>query len=119
MVLLDAVWLKVISKDFYAKHLGFLFSKSINMIPVLVFYPLYALGVMFLVVIPAINSGSWTEAMWKGALLGLVAYAAYDLTNHATINNWPLTVTVVDIIWGIVVTSITSVIAYLLITTFK
>ena len=96
----------------------FLFSKSINLVPVLVFYPIYAFGVMLLAVLPAVASGSWVEALWKGALIGLLAYGAYDLTNQATIANWPVLVTIIDIGWGIIVTSLTSVIAYFLINLF-
>jgi len=116
---LDAMWLLVISKGFYAKHMEFLFTKSVNMIPVLFFYPIYSLGILFLVVLPAVNSGSWIEALWRGALLGLVAYSAYDLTNHATISGWPTIVTFVDILWGVAVTALVGVAAYFIILMFK
>jgi uncharacterized membrane protein len=119
LLFLDGLWILVLAKKFYADHLGFLFTKSVNIAPVLVFYPLYAVGVLLLVVLPAVSSSSWVEALWRGALLGLVAYGTYDLTNHATISNWPLSVTLVDIIWGMTVTSVTSVIAYFIITAFK
>ena len=119
LITLDMLWILVLAKKFYAEQMGFLFSKNINTIPVLFFYPLYALGVLMLAVLPAIISSSWIEALWRGALLGLVAYGAYDLTNHATIPNWPLPVTLVDIGWGVIVTSFTSVIAYFLITAFR
>jgi uncharacterized membrane protein len=117
-IFLDAIWLGLVAKGFYAKQMGFLFSKSINFIPVLVFYPVYAFGVMILAVLPALSSGSWLEALWKGALIGLLAYGAYDLTNQATIAGWPTLVTVIDIGWGIIVTGATSVIAYFLINLF-
>lgn len=119
LTILDALWILVVAKKFYAEQMGFLFSKSINLTPVAFFYPLYALGVLVLAVMPAISSASWIEALWRGALLGLVAYGAYDLTNHATIANWPLTMTLVDMAWGVVVTALTSVIAYFLITSFR
>mgnify|MGYP000275859112 CR=1 FL=1 len=90
-----------------------------NIAPVAFFYPLYALGILVLVVLPSVASASWVEALWRGAILGLVAYGAYDLTNHATISNWPLAMTLVDIAWGATVTAFTSVIAYYLITIFK
>ncbi len=119
LTVLDVLWILVLAKKFYSEQMGFLFSKSINFTPVLFFYPLYALGVLLLAVIPAISSASWIEALWRGALLGLVAYGAYDLTNHATIAGWPLTMTLIDILWGITVTSLTSVITYFVITAFK
>jgi uncharacterized membrane protein len=117
LVVLDAIWILGVAKDFYAKHIGFLFTKDFNTTPAFFFYPLYALGVMVFVVMPALSSGSWVVALWRGALLGLVAYGAYDLTNHVTIANWPLVMTVVDMAWGATVTLLTGVIAYYLITT--
>jgi uncharacterized membrane protein len=119
LVALDALWILVLAKKFYADQMGFLFSKSINLVPVAFFYPLYALGILMLVVIPSVSASSWIEALWRGAILGLVAYGAYDLTNHATIANWPLSMTIVDMVWGMTVTALTSVIAYLIITALK
>lgn len=117
--ILDGLWLVFIAKNFYAKHLGFLFSKTFNFAPIAVFYPLYAFAVMFLVVMPALEEQSLISALWKGALFGLAAYAAYDLTNHATIANWPLIITIVDIAWGAVVTALASAAAYLIISALK
>lgn len=119
LVVMDALWITVIAKTFYAIHMGFLFSKSINLIPVFLFYPMYALAALLLSVMPAVKSGSWVEALWRGALLGLAAYAAYDLTNHATIAKWPVEMTIVDIAWGTIVTALTSIIAYCIIITLK
>lgn len=119
LIALDMLWILVLAKKFYADQMGFLFSKSINLAPVAFFYPLYALGVLVLVVVPAVSSASWVEALWRGALFGLVAYGAYDLTNHATIANWPLSMTLIDMAWGMTVTALTSVIAYFIITALK
>ncbi|WKZ27258.1 MAG: DUF2177 family protein [Candidatus Paceibacterota bacterium] len=119
LAVFDALWLMVIAKGFYAERMGFLFQKTINLAPVVLFYPLYALAVYGLVVAPAVASGSWGEVLWRGALLGLAAYGAYDLTNHATIAKWPLVITVVDILWGVVVTALTSVTALWIIAALK
>ena len=119
LTILDAIWLVSTSKSFYAKHLGFLFSKTFNFIPIVFFYPLYALAVLFLAVLPAVASESAVGALWRGALLGLAAYGAYDLSNHATIAGWPVIITVVDIIWGMAVTALTSLLAYWIINAFK
>ncbi len=116
---LDAVWILVLAKKFYATQMGFLFTKSVNLTPVAFFYPLYALAVLFLAVMPAVASGSWVEALWRGALLGLAAYGAYDLTNQATIEGWPTIMTFVDMAWGVAVTALTSVAAYFIITSLK
>ncbi len=119
LVLFDALWILVLAKSFYATQMGFLFSKSVNIIPVAFFYPIYAFAVLLLAVMPAISSGSWVSVLWRGALLGLAAYGAYDLTNQATISGWPTLVTVVDISWGVFVTALTSVVAYFIITALK
>lgn len=119
LILLDALWILILAKNFYAEHMGFLFTKTVNLVPIAVFYPLYTFGILFLVILPATTSASWQTALWRGALLGLMAYGAYDLTNHATIANWPLIMTLVDIFWGVTVTSLTSIIAYFLITSLK
>jgi uncharacterized membrane protein len=113
LVILDAIWLLYLGKPFYAKTMGFLFTESFKMSPALVFYPLYAFAIVFLVLAPDIATGSSIlNIALKGAILGLAAYGAYDLTNHATIPNWPLSMTIVDIAWGVFVTLATSVIAY-------
>lgn len=119
MIILDGIWLLFIAKQFYQKHIGFLIGSSVNFTPVLFFYPLYSFGTLLLVVMPAIEAGSWVEALWRGALMGFIAYAAYDLTNQATISGWPTVVTIVDILWGTVVTSAVSVIAFFVITHFN
>ncbi|MBP9748553.1 MAG: DUF2177 family protein [Candidatus Pacebacteria bacterium] len=119
LAVLDAVWLMFVAKGFYSTHMSFLFSKTVNFTPVLFFYPIYAFVVLMLVVMPAVVANSWAEALWRGALLGLASYGAYDLTNHATISGWPLKMTLVDMGWGVVVTALTSAIAYFIITSFK
>ncbi|MCC7160316.1 DUF2177 family protein [Candidatus Nomurabacteria bacterium] len=116
LVALDALWILVLAKNFYATQIGFLFSKSIIFTPIIFFYSIYAFGVLMLVVLPAISVGSWLQALWRGALVGIVAYGAYDLTNQATISGWPTIVTLVDMCWGVIVTALTSIIAYFIIT---
>jgi uncharacterized membrane protein len=119
LIILDALWILVLAKDFYASKMGFLFQQPVKMTPIFVFYPLYAVVVALLSVTPALTSSSWSEALWRGALLGLAAYSAYDLTNQATIAGWPLSMTIVDVLWGVVVTALTSVIAFWIISYSK
>lgn len=119
LLALDALWILVLAKSFYAREMGFLFAKNANLVPVAFFYPIYTVGVLLLAVLPALGSGSWVEALWRGAVLGLVSYSAYDLTNHATISGWPLKMTLVDIGWGTLVTALTSLIAYLIIVSLR
>lgn len=119
LVILDAVWILILAKSFYTEKLGFLFSNNFNLVPAGLFYPTYALALLLLTVLPAVSTSSWIEALWRGALFGLAAYATYDLTNQTTIANWPTIVTMVDIGWGVLVTTLTSVIAYFIITALK
>ena len=115
LFIIDMIWILFAAKDFYFKNMGFLFQESIKYIPVFFFYLIYTSGILFLAVLPSIYSNSLLEAIFKGALLGLCSYGAYDLTNHATIQNWPFIMTFVDISWGIFVSSISSFISFILI----
>ena len=118
-VALDALWIGFVAKGFYANLMSGIFSKTMNITPALFFYPIYVLATLLLAVLPAVASGSWLEALWRGAVLGLAAYSAYDLTNQAALAGWPTKITLVDIFWGLSVTAITSVIAYFIISYFK
>lgn len=114
MMGLDGLWLGFIIKNFNLKHLGPVIGSTITWWPVLLFYPIYAIGVVVFVLMPSLEAHSITTALWRGALLGLVAYSAYDLTNNATIAHWPSIITLTDITWGAVCTALTSVLVYLI-----
>jgi uncharacterized membrane protein len=77
-----------------------------------IFYLLFILGLVLFVIYPAIEKGSWTHALLFGALFGLITYATYDLTNLATLKDWPILVTIVDLIWGSVLATSVSVATY-------
>jgi len=98
--LIDMVWLGLVAKNFYRRHLGEMLSPKVNWPAAILFYLLFIAGLLMFVIEPA--QGRALQALWKGALFGLIAYATYDLTNLATLNNWPLQVTVVDLLWGTV-----------------
>ncbi len=119
MLVLDALWLMVLAKNFYVTRMGHIFMEQIKFAPVIIFYPLYALAVTFLCIMPALETGSALSALWRGALLGLAAYGAYDFTNHATIANWPTIMTLVDLSWGICVTALASVGGYYIVSYFS
>ncbi len=112
LISLDGCWLGFIAGDFYQQQLSHLMAESFPEWPFLIFYPLYAFGTTVFVIKPALATKSLRVALWRGALFGAGAYAAYDLTNQATLRNWPFLVTVVDLLWGIVVTTAASAIAY-------
>lgn len=97
---IDMIWLGLVAKNFYAKQLGFLMKPDINWGAAILFYLLFIAGLVVFVITPALEKQSWQQAILLGALFGLVSYATYDLTNLATVKDWPLLVTIVDLIWG-------------------
>ena len=100
--LIDMVWLGLVAKNFYRQQLGELLSPKVTWWAAILFYLLFIAGLQLFVVAPALGAGGALQALWRGALFGLIAYATYDLTNLATLKDWPLTVTVVDLGWGAV-----------------
>ena len=105
---IDSIWLLLIAKKFYADQLGYLMAKTPNLLAALIFYLLFIVGVVFLVLAPALKNNSLSQAILMGALFGLCSYATYDLTNLATIKDWPIIITIIDMIWG---TTLSAVVA--------
>ncbi len=110
---IDMLWLGLVAKNFYRDKLGFIFTGDVRWAAAVIFYLIYIAGILYFAIFPALKDGGWQMALLNGALFGLMCYATYDLTNMATIRQWPLVVVVVDIIWGIVLTGTVSVLAYL------
>ena len=120
LVLIDFGWLFLNSKSFYGKHIGHLMAGKVETLPVVLFYLIYSLGLMILVVAPLLsNNPSWMKIFGFGAIFGLVAYSTYDLTNQATLRDWPILVTVVDMVWGSLLTGSVAVIAIWMIKTWR
>jgi uncharacterized membrane protein len=109
---IDMVWLGLIAKNFYSAQLGYLMTKNPNWAAAILFYLLFIGGLVIFVIAPAVEKNNWTQALFMGILFGLMTYATYDLTNLATIKNWPLIVTVVDLIWGMTVSASVSVASF-------
>lgn len=105
---IDFVWLTVMSGLFYRPQLGTLLAAEPNLLVAGAFYMVYAIGIVVFAVLPATQSGSWLLALGLGALLGLVAYGTYDFTNLATIRDWPVAVTLVDLAWGTALTALSA-----------
>ncbi len=117
-LVIDGVWLGLVARTFYRRHLGFLMAEKPNWAAAGVFYLLYAIGLTVFAVIPGTDAASALEGLWRGALFGLVAYATYDLTNHATVRDWPAIVTGVDLAWGTTLSASVAAIATYAVTTF-
>lgn len=111
---IDMVWLGLVAKNFYAKHIGFLMKPDVNWMAAIIFYLLFIVGAVVFVIMPALEQKSWVHALFYGALFGLITYATYDLTNLATVRDWPVLVTVVDLIWGMALSASVSVISLLI-----
>jgi uncharacterized membrane protein len=99
---IDMLWLGLVARRFYRKHLGFIMAARPNWVAAIIFYLLFVFGIVFFVVTPGLESGSLGTTLLRAALFGLITYATYDLTNLATLKDWPLIVTLVDIVWGVV-----------------
>ena len=106
---MDMIWLGVVAKNFYSRQIGFLMTSNVNWLAAVLFYLLFIAGLVVFVIAPAVEKGSWVQALRFGALFGLITYATYDLTNLATLKDWPLALTVVDLTWGAVLAASVSV----------
>lgn len=109
---IDMFWLGVVSKNFYRAQIGSLLKTDVNWVAAIVFYLLFIVGLVVFVITPAVEKSSWMHAVMFGALFGLVCYATYDLTNLAVAKDWPLLVTIVDMIWGAVLAASVSTVTY-------
>ena len=109
----DFVWLAIVARDLYQAQIGNLMLEQPNWIAAAIFYPIYAAGIVFFCVGPALAHGSWTRAAISGVLLGLIAYATYDLTNLATLRGWPTAVSTIDIAWGMFVSGVAATAGFL------
>lgn len=111
LLILDGVWLLVVMSNVYKRNLSHLLADSVTLWPVVVFYSFYAFGICFFVTRNALSQNlTVTSTFASGALLGLIAYSAYDLTNQATLRDWPIVITIVDILWGGIVTGLAALI---------
>lgn len=114
-ILIDIIWLGFVAKDFYAKQIGTLMKTDVNWIAAVIFYLIFIAGLVVFVINPAMEKGSWTQALLLGAFFGLVCYATYDLTNLAVAKDWPILVTIVDLMWGGFISASVSIITYFIV----
>ncbi|QBP42410.1 DUF2177 family protein [Paenisporosarcina antarctica] len=110
--LVDIVWLAFISTNLYEEHIGFLLKEDVNWLAAGIFYLLYIAGLIFFVILPALEKNSWTYALFAGGFFGLITYATYDLTNLATLKDWPIFITFVDLLWGTFLNAATAIITF-------
>lgn len=109
---LDFIWLSQVAVGFYRDMLAGHLAAKPDFLAASLFYVIYLCGIMYFAVVPAIARGTLASALFSGGLFGFVAYATYDLTNMATLSDWPAIVTVVDLVWGTFVTAAASAAGY-------
>ena len=110
---IDMVWLGLVARSFYYEQLGFLLNPNTNWVAAMIFYLLFILGILVFVVLPGLKEDSLKATILRAALFGLVTYATYDLTNLATVKDWPLLITIVDLAWGTILTIAVSSVGFL------
>ena len=111
---IDMIWLSKIAPKFYQQHIGHLLADKPNLLPAVVFYLFNIIGILIFSVFPGAANNSLKTTALMAALYGALTYATYDLTNMATMKQWPLIVTIVDIIWGSLLTTAVAVLTYLI-----
>ena len=116
---IDLLWLGIIAKSFYGRHLANFLSPQVNWTAAIIFYLIFIIGIFIFGIMPAVEKQSWTQALILGGLFGFFTYATYDLTNLATLKEWPLTIVIVDIIWGFVLSASVSVSGYFIVQWLK
>ncbi|MGB0203058.1 MAG: DUF2177 family protein [Acholeplasmataceae bacterium] len=112
--IIDILWLGLFAKNMYQSQIGFILAKKPNWYAAFIFYILYIVFLMIFAIMPALQKSSFNDAMLYGALYGFITYATYDLTNLATLKNWPLKVTLIDITWGTLLGFSVSTLTYLI-----
>ena len=111
-LVVDAIWLGVITKSFYASQLGHLMRENVNFGIAALFYLFFSAAIVYLASYNGFKANSATIALIAGAVLGLAAYGTYDITNMATLKDWPIQMSLVDMVWGTVITAASSYVGF-------
>ena len=109
---IDLLWLGLVAKGLYTKYLGNFLSDHVNWTAAIIFYLLFIVGIFIFAILPALDKDSLSNAIVMGTLFGFFTYATYDLTNLATLKDWPLPIVFIDIAWGSVLTATVSAAGY-------
>jgi len=115
---IDMLWLGFIANNLYRKGIGFIMKDSPNWGAAIIFYLLYLTGMVFFVIQPSLEKQSWKYALFVGMFFGFITYATYDLTNLATLKNWPVHITLIDLLWGTFLGGSVSVVTHLIASKF-
>jgi len=112
--LIDMLWLGIIAQSFYKKHLGYIMAQNPNWIAAVIFYVIFIIGIIVFVLLPGFQKDSLKSTLVHACFFGVLTYATYDLTNLATLEDWPVIVTIVDIIWGGVLTTLVCLSSFII-----
>jgi uncharacterized membrane protein len=112
---IDLTWLGLVAKDMYNRNIGHLMSSQVKWVAAVVFYLAFIVGILVFAVYPSVDRDSLLRAVVLGASFGFFTYSTYDLTNLATLKDWPLSVTIVDITWGTVLTGVVSGVGFFIV----
>ena len=115
---LDVLWLTQVALGMYRRELGGLLLDKPNLAVAAVFYLVFVAGIVLLAIFPALNGGSWVNALLMGAVLGLVAYGTYDITNLSTLKGWSTSLALIDLAWGTALTAVSATAGYLVLSWF-
>jgi len=110
-LVVDLIWIGFIARTFYQDQLGFILASSPNWTAAIIFYLMFVAGLLFFVVIPGLKKNDLKESLFRAAVFGILTYGTYDLTNLALIEGWPVLVTAVDIIWGMILSIIVCLVS--------
>lgn len=110
---IDMLWLGLAARSFYQQQLGFLMTPNPNWFVAVLFYLLFVIGLLFFVIVPGLKANSLKTTLLKAALFGLITYATYDLTNLATLKDWPALLSIVDMLWGTVLSVLVSFVGFM------
>ena len=110
MLVLDGIWLGLVAKGLYQREMGPLMADPVRIVPIVAFYLLFPVALVYLALFNA--PSGWGEAIVRGAVLGLAAYGAYDLTNLAVVRNWPVQLSLIDWAWGAVICAAAAAAGY-------
>lgn len=112
MCALDMLWLGYLAKPYYEKLLNPVINLKFNLWPGVAFYIFYMIGIYLFVLMPGIEARSLAKTMSLAAVFGFMCYMTYDLTNMATVKDWPLMVVIMDVLWGMAITTVTAMVGY-------
>jgi uncharacterized membrane protein len=113
LLAIDSVWLSVVSPKIYKHYIGHLMAANVNLAPAALFYLLFPIGLVVFVIAPALSKKTRMQTIaQRAALLGLLCYATFDLSNQAILPHWPTTITIIDMSWGASLSAAVAIISY-------